>query len=169
MPLMLFSTIISCESQSNVAPEKTTTLLQSNEFTFMAKHANPSGYEVLNVLNSLPNLNANTILNLDQGYVIEIKKDEIRVDLPYFGRMYTPNFDRDKDSFRFTSKNFTINQTSGRKGSFIYTILPKDQPNITRLILEVFKNGKSYLSISANDRQSISYDGYLTENKLEKK
>ncbi|WP_246008031.1 DUF4251 domain-containing protein [Kaistella jeonii] len=159
----------SCDSQNNIAPEKVTSLLQSTEFTFMAEKANPTSYDVVNVLNSLPNSSASNILNLDYGYTVEIKKDEIKVDLPYFGTMYTPNFDSEKNSFRFTSKDFKINKTAGKKGSTVYTILTKDQQNINNIILEVYKNGKAYLSIRANDRQSISYDGYIMANKKVKK
>ena len=159
----------SCDTQSNVSSEKVTSLLQSTEFTFLAEHANPTSYEVVNVLNSLPNSSSSNILNLEYGYTVEIKKDEIKVDLPYFGTMYTPNFDSEKNSFRFTSKDFKINKTAGKKGSLIYSIQPKDQQNINNIILEVYKNGKAYLSIRANDRQSISYDGYIMANKTVKK
>lgn len=159
----------SCDTQSNVNTEKVTSLLQSTEFTFLAEHANPTSYDVVNVLNSLPNSSSSNILNLEYGYTVEIKKDEIKVDLPYFGTMYTPNFDSEKNSFRFTSKDFKINKTAGKKGSTIYSIQPKDQQNINNIILEVYKNGKAYLSIRANDRQSISYDGYIMANKTVKK
>jgi hypothetical protein len=135
----------------------------------MAEHANPTGNDVVNIINSLPNSSASNILNLDYGYSLVLKKEKITIDLPYFGRMYTPNYDSSKNAFNFTSKDFTIKETFGKKGSSIYTIMMKDQQNINRLVLEVYKNGKAYLSITANDRQFISYDGYIMENKMEKK
>ena len=167
--LLVIILVNSCNSQTNIPSEKISSLLQSTEFTFMAEHANPTGYEVVNVMNSLPNSSASNILNLDYGYTLVLKKEKISVDLPYFGRMYTPNYDSTKNSFNFTSEDFAIKETLGKKGSSVFTMMMKDQQNINRLVLEVYKNGKAYLSISANDRQSISYDGYIMENKMEKK
>lgn len=156
----------SCTTQTNIAPAKVTSLLQGSEFTFMAQRANPTNYDVINVMNSLPTSSASQMLNLDYGYIMEIKKNQVKLVLPYFGRMFNPGYDTTKNSFRVTSKDFSIDEKSGKRGSFVYTILPKDQQNIRKIILEVYKNGKSYLSIDANDRQPISYDGYITENSM---
>ena len=35
--------------------------------------------------------------------------------------------------------------------------------------LEVYKNGNAYVSIDSNDRQPISYNGYLMKNEISKK
>ena len=83
--------------------------------------------------------------------------------------MFSPSFDNEKNSYRFTSKDFNITETMGKKGSMIYTIAPKDLQNVRAIILEVFKNGKAYLNIDGNDRQPISYDGYIMENLAVKK
>ena len=163
----IFSAVLflnSCETQSNIAPEKVSNLLQTKEFTFMAEKANPTNYDVVKVLNSLPNSSASQILNLDSGYTLEIKKDEVIVQLPYFGRMYNPTYSTGKDSYRFTSKDFTISEVVGKKGSTIFTIIPKDQQNVRRMDLQVYMNGKAYLSVDSDDRQSISYDGYIMQN-----
>lgn len=159
----------SCETQSNIAPEQVNNLIQNKEFTFMAEKANPTNYDVVKVLNSLPNSSASQILNLDSGYTLEIKKDEVIAQLPYFGKMYNPTYSTGKDSYRFTSKDFSMTEVSGKKGSTIFTILPKDQQNIRRMDLEVYQNGKAYLSIDSNDRQQISYDGYIMQNIPDKK
>lgn len=158
----------SCSTQTKVPSEKVNMLLQNQEFTFMAERAIPTNIDVINVMNSLPNSSSARILNLDYGYTLVIKKDEIVATLPYYGRMFTPSFDINKNSYRFTSKDFTINKTAGKKGSSIYTISLSDQPNIRKMILEVYGNGKSYLSMNSNDRQPISYDGYIMENEVKK-
>lgn len=158
----------SCSTQNNIPSEKVNVLLQNQEFTFVAERAVPTNMDVINVMNSLPNSSSARILNLDYGYTLVIKKEEIVATLPYYGRMFTPSFDMNKNSYRFTSKDFTINKTAGKKGSSIYTISLSDQPNIRKMILEVYGNGKSYLSINSNDRQPISYDGYIMENEVKK-
>ena len=109
------------------------------------------------------------MLDLDYGYTIVLKKSELRVELPYFGRMYNPSYDTANNSYRFTSKDFTVSQQTGKKQSSVYTIITKDQPNIRRIIMEVFRSGKTYVSIDSNDRAPISYDGYLMENEAAKK
>lgn len=159
----------SCTSQSSVTPAHVSELLDKGEFTFMAERANPTSSDVVNIMNSLPTSTSSQILNLDYGYTMELKKNELTLTLPYFGRMYTPNYDNTKNSYRLTSKDFTIAHSSGKKGSTLYTILPKDQQNIRRIMLDVYKNGKAYLSIDANDRQGISYDGYIMEDVVAKK
>lgn len=159
----------SCTSTANLPSAKVTELLRNGEFTFMAEQAQPSNYDVVNVMNSLPRSSASRMLDLDYGYTIVLKKSELRVELPYFGRMYNPSYDTSNNSYRFTSKDFTVSQQTGKKQSSVYTIITKDQPNIRRIIMEVFSSGKTYVSIDSNDRASISYDGYLMENEAAKK
>ena len=159
----------SCTSTANLPSAKVTELLRNGEFTFMAEQAQPSNSDVVNVMNSLPRSSASRMLDLDYGYTIVLKKSELRVELPYFGRMYNPSYDTSNNSYRFTSKDFTVSQQTGKKGSSVYTILTKDQPNIRRIMMEVFSSGKTYVSIDSNDRAPISYDGYLMENETVKK
>ena len=153
-----------CSSKNTVANANITNLLKENEFTFMAQRANPTNYDVVNVINSLPNSASSQILNLDYGYSLKITENEIVAELPYFGRMFNSNYDNTNNSYRFTSKDFTLTQKPGKKGSTIYFINTKDQQNVRRMILEVFPNGKAYLNIDSTDRQPISYDGYIQEN-----
>lgn len=161
--------LASCTSQSTVPSAKVEALLQAGEFTFMAERANPMGNDVVNILNSLPNTSSSQMLNLDYGYTLQIKKDEVKAELPYFGRMYTANMDPSKNSYRFTSKDFTFTENEGKNGSLMYNIVTKDLSNNAQLSLQVFKSGKAYLSVSSNDRQPISYDGYIKENLVVKK
>ena len=144
-------------------------LLKKWEFYFLGQQAQPSNSDVVNVMNSLPRSSASRMLDLDYGYTIVLKKSELRVELPYFGRMYSPSYDTANNSYRFTSKDFTVSQQTGKKQSSVYTIITKDQPNIRRIIMEVFSSGKTYVSIDSNDRAPISYDGYLMENEAAKK
>ncbi|MCQ4035685.1 DUF4251 domain-containing protein [Kaistella montana] len=161
---ILIFVLNACSSTNSVSNANITKLLKDGEFTFMAQRANPTSSDVVNVLNSFPNSSSSQVLNLDYGYSLKITKDELVAELPYFGRMFSSNYDNTKNSYRFTSKDFNISESSGKKGSTIYTINAKDQQNIRRMILEVFANGKAYLSIDSSDRQPISYDGYIKEN-----
>lgn len=162
--LLAFIFLSACSSQNAPMSAEVQSLLQKNEFTFTAERANPNNLDVINVLNSLPNGGASRILNLDPGYTIEITKDKIDVNLPYFGRMYNASMDPKKNSYRFTTKDFTIKKDEGKKGSTIYTIVANDHQNIRNINIEAFGNGRAYVSIDSNDRQPISYDGYITAN-----
>ena len=166
--MFLLTLLFSCTSQTYVEPKTLEGLINSNQFTFMAKRANPTNFDVINVMNSLPNNNSARMLDLDYGYDVVIKEKELEVTLPYFGRMYNPSYDSSKNSFRFTSKDFTITKNQNKKGNWIYNIIPKDAENVRNIYMEVFKNGNAYISIDANDRQPISYDGYIMKNEVKK-
>ena len=72
--LILFN---SCTTQNVIPSPKVTSLMESGEFTFLAERANPTNYDVVKVMNSLPGSGSSQILNLDYGYILQIKKDEV--------------------------------------------------------------------------------------------
>ena len=161
--------ISSCASQSNLDPKLLEEITSNNQFTFMAERANPTNNDVINVMNSLPNGASSRMLNLDYGYTVVLKEKEIEVTLPYFGRMYNPSYNTSKNSYRFTTKDFDLNKIQNKKGNWVYTIKPKDVQNGSEIYIEIYKNGKAYVSIDSNDRQPISYDGYVMKNEILKK
>ena len=166
--LFLLLLVQSCSTQNGMDPKSVEEILSTDQFTFMATRANPTNNDVMNVINSLPNSSPSRMLNLDYGYDVVIKEKEITVTLPYFGRLYNPSYDSSKNSYRFTSKDFSINKKQNKKGNWVYTISPKDQNNIKVIYLEIFKNGAAFVSIDSSDRQAISYDGYIMKNETNK-
>lgn len=167
--LIFFSIVIQCTAQKSQPSAQTTDLISSGEFTFNAERAHPINYDVLNVLNSMPNAPASRILQLNgQGYLIEIKKEKVEVALPYFGRVFNPSLGRQDNSLRFTTKDFAINKAPGKKGKTIFTIKPRDTKDVSDINIEVFPNGKAFVSVKSNDRQPITFDGYISKNAEEK-
>lgn len=166
--IFLLTFLFSCTSQTYVDEKSLDQFINSNEFTFMAKRANPTNFDVINVMNSMPNNNSARMLNLDYGYSVVLKDKELTVNLPYFGRLFNPSYDTSKNSYNFTSKDFTISKVQNKKGNWVYTISPKDQNNIKVIYLEIFKNGAAFVSIDSSDRQAISYDGYIMKNETNK-
>jgi len=153
-----------CSSQNNVDSQIVNSLVSSEEFTFHAERANPMNYDVINVLNGIPNNPSTRILQLDAGsYVIELKKDKMEVVLPYFGRAFTSSYGKD-NSYRFTSKDYTVTKSQSKKGNWVFKIKPNDVNNVSDINIEVYKNGKAFTSIRSNDRQPITYDGYISKN-----
>ncbi|UKB79917.1 DUF4251 domain-containing protein [Chryseobacterium sp. MEBOG07] len=161
----------SCASQGSLDPKIVNTLVDSQEFTFHAERANPTNYDVINVMNSMPNATATRLLNLNGDYTIDVTKNTLDVVLPYFGRVFNPSYGNAGDnSYRFTSKDFTVNKTQNKKGTWTLKFKPKDVRTIDEVNIEIFKNGKAFVSMRSNDRQPITYDGYVskTEVKQEK-
>lgn len=161
--LMFFE---NCSSQSNMDPQAVTALVNSHDFSFHAQRANPVNYDVINIANSLPNAPGTRIFDLTGGnYSIDIKPNNLEVALPYFGRVFNPTYgNTTQSSYRFTSKDFIVNKSQNKKGSWIVRIKTNDVRTVDEIIIEISKSGRALTSIRSNDRQPISYDGYITKN-----
>jgi hypothetical protein len=158
-----------CSSQNTTDTQTVATLVNSEEFTFHAQRANPMNYDVINVLNSIPNNPSTRILQLDgDGYIIELKKGKMEVVLPYFGRAFNTTYGSTDNSYRFTSKDYTVTKSQSKKGNWVFKIKPNDAKNVSDINIEVYKNGKAFTSIRSNDRQPITYDGYISKNEVTK-
>ncbi len=159
-----------CSSQSNTNPQAVTALVNSQDFSFQAQRASPTNYDVINVMTSMPNAPGTRILDLTGGnYSIDLKPNNLEVVLPYFGRVFNPTYgNTSQSSYRFTSKDFTVNKTQNKKGVWIIRIKTNDVKTVDEIIIEVTKSGKAFTSIRSNDRQPISYDGYITKNEEQK-
>jgi hypothetical protein len=157
-------------SQTKVDPQTLTELINSDDYSFRAERATPTNYDVINVMNSMPNSTAMRILDLSgSNYSIDLKKDKLEVTLPYFGRVFNPTYgNTTQNSYRFTSKDFTVTKSQGKKGKWIVKIKVHDQSTVDEINIEIFKNAKAFVSIRSNDRQPISYDGFISKNIEEK-
>jgi len=154
----------SCSSQASLDSKTVDALVDSQEFTFYAQRANPMNYDVINVMGSIQNAPAARMLQLDGSYTIELRKKDLEVVLPYFGRRFTASYNTADNGYRFTSKDFTFNKSQNKKGNWTVKIKPNDVTNVDEIIIEVFKNGKAFVSMRSNDRQPITYDGYVSKN-----
>lgn len=159
--------LTSCSSQTYLSPEVLTQVTDRSEFSFHATKVMSNNMDVQNVLNSMPGGGASRIMNLDIGYGFDLKPNEMTSALPYFGRLYNGSSygNNDRSGFTFTSTNISIVKSQGNKGKRVYKITANDQYNKPTYVLEIYKNGSAFLSINSNDRQPISYDGYITESK----
>lgn len=168
--LIFLYVLSSCSTQNSIANQKTASLLESGEFTFLAENANPFyTKEIYATLLSNQNMYGSKISNLDDGYTVEIKKNEIKVFLPYFGKWISKKAGQEPHFIQLSSKDFNIENDNEKKGTSVYEIILNDQTDIKKMYLNVFENGKSNLSIASGDRQPISYDGYVMKNAMQKK
>ena len=107
----------SCSSQTGTGDaQAVTALVNSGDFSFHAQRATPTNYDVINVMNSLPNTTSTRILDLSGGnYSIDVGKGKLDVALPYFGRVFNPSYGNTSQSgYRFTTKDFNVSQSAGR-------------------------------------------------------
>lgn len=162
---LLLSFLMACTSRTALSADTVDKLINSEEFTFMAERAQPMGGDINNVLASMRNTQ---ILDLTYGDGIVFKENLAQVHLPYFGRVYNPSLDPSKSGFIFESKDFNLDKIKNEEGKWIIRFSPKDQNHIRFMQLEIFKNGRAYLSVDATDRQAINYTGYIIENSSSK-
>lgn len=155
--LVSLFTQISCEAQSHTTTEVTkNTQNIPNEFEFQAERANPS-IDGTKVLNQLPGASVQQIVNInrDRGFILT--KDSLKINLPYYGRVYNAT-QNTATGFQSISTKFSVERTDQKKKT-IFTIRPSDIREINRIVIEAFPNGRAYVSIACNDRRPISYDG----------
>ncbi len=155
-----------CSSQNQNAQNSGNIQLDTKNFVFHAQRANPMSYDAVNMVNSLPGGAPNRILDLNSdNYTFSVKDNVLESVLPYIGTRYNATFgNTDQNSYRFTSKSFTISESKGKRSKTIWKIQVKDVSYISDVYLEMYPDGKAYLSIKGNDRQPISYDGYMSIN-----
>lgn len=114
-------------------------------YNFMAQSVTPLG-------GRLRQLNNN-----DQ---LRVTKDQIISDLPYFGRAYSAPIGS-PGGIQFTSKDFDYRITEKKKGGWNVSIKFKDAQDVRQMQLSIFSNGTASLQVMSNNRQSISFNGYI--------
>lgn len=83
--------------------------------------------------------------------------------LPYMGRIYIPPVDPAEGPLRFTSTDFVYAEQLQKKGGWSISIKPKDVRTVREFMLNVSEDGYATLQVSSNDRQSVTFYGYITE------
>jgi hypothetical protein len=103
--------------------------------------------------------------NLTSFYDVRVSPDTIVSYLPYFGRAYSAPIDPSKNALDFTSTNFDYKVSNRKKGGWDINIVSRDQPDNQRLSFAIFEDGSGTLQVTSNNRQPISYNGYVSERK----
>ena len=105
---------------------------------------------------------------LTSEYTVNIVKDTIQCDLPYFGRAYSAPMSTSDNGIKFTSTNFNYTIDSTKKGKYKVTIKPKDAQDVQVMNFTIFSNGTASLNVSCTNRQAISFNGYIEARKQKK-
>ncbi len=105
-------------------------------------------------------------INLTTDYDVRVSGDTVVSDLPYFGRAFVAPIDPSEGGIHFTSTNFNYNIKERKKGGWDIAILPKDTKDVRQLFLSVTESGYGTLQVISNNRQQISYNGYIKEGRV---
>ncbi|MBS1751484.1 MAG: DUF4251 domain-containing protein [Bacteroidetes bacterium] len=95
-------------------------------------------------------------------YDLTVSDNKVVSFLPYMGRIYMPMIDPVNDGpLRFTSKDFTYNANADSKKGWTISIKPNDVRSVREFTLNVQDNGRATLQVMGNDRQPITFYGYI--------
>lgn len=155
---------------ANAQTDKATTkrIVDDKNFVFVATSAMPLNVtDISNVLNRMPgNMNTGGNISLTgSSYDLRITADSVVSYLPYYGRSFSAPIGRDESGFRFTSKKFSYTSKATKKGGWSININSQDVRDNVRMNLSVTQNGYATLNVVSNNKQSISYNGYISEPK----
>ena len=130
--------------------DKTTvsSMVSSGKFIFKAQSANP--------------MTGNNV-QLTADYDLKVSPDSLVAFLPYFGRAYTIN-STTEGGIKFTSTDFVYKSKQKRKKGWEVSIQPRDTRDVRQMSLSISPNGYATLQVISNNRQSISFYGFLSKS-----
>lgn len=100
-------------------------------------------------------------LTLDY-YSLEVSKDTLIANLPYYGRAFVAPADPSQAGVNFTSTKFTYNAKPGKKGGWDIAISATDASDVQKMFLTISEDGYATLQLTFVNREAISYNGYIT-------
>lgn len=124
-------------------------LIQSGNYVFVAQNVMPLGGRTI---------------NLTSIYDLQVLRDTVISNLPYFGRAFVAPMNPSEGGIRFTSTDFDY-KVKDRKGGWDIAITPKDAKDVRQMLLSITESGYGNLQVISNNRQQISYNGYVMERK----
>jgi hypothetical protein len=98
---------------------------------------------------------------LTSDYDLQVSKETIVGNLPYFGRAYSATPGSSGGGIQFTAKDFHYTATEKKKGGWNIVIKCKDAGDTQQLQLAIFTNGTASLQVTGNNRQPVSFNGYI--------
>ena len=151
--LLITGTMLSVALQAQDKQDKkavVSNMVESQRYVFKAQTALPT---------------SGRTRQLNSDFDLQITKDTIASYLPYFGRAYTAPVNPTEGPLTFTSTKFDYKVTNRKKGGWDIVITPQDQQDPRQMMLSIFENGSASLNVTSNNRQPISFNGYITAKK----
>lgn len=101
-----------------------------------------------------------TMRQLTTDYSLLVRADSVIASLPYFGQSYSAQF-KSEGGIDFVSANFDYTADEKKRGRWEILIRPKDIRGV-KLYLTVYANGTARLQVTSPNRESMSYNGYVS-------
>lgn len=149
--LLSMATTITAQEKTELNVQE---LLETKNFIFKAESVNPA---------------RGRLRQLTSEYDVVVKPDTVVSFLPYFGRAYTAPINPSEAGLKFTATSFDYSLNKGKKQRWEVAIKPNDAQDVQALYFTIFNNGKATLRVNSNNRESITFNGYIIEGKAGKK
>jgi hypothetical protein len=149
--LLLVTSGLQAQKKDDLKKDEITKLVADKRFVFKAQSMMPSL--------TAPNR------QLTSDYDVKISPDTIICYLPYFGRAYQAPMDPSKGGIQFTSTKFEYQETKRKKGGWDIVIKPQDDKETRQINLTVSEAGYASVQVLSNNRQPISFNGYIVQRK----
>ncbi len=125
-------------------------MVNAKEFVFVARMANPTGMRAVN-LASNPNY-------------LKFSPDLIESEMPFYGKAYSSVGYGGDAGMKFKGKPEVFTVEKG-KNDYDITVVVKGETDKYKIYLSVGFDGSTMISISSNNRSSISYNGEISSPK----
>jgi len=149
--MMLFFNNLHAQNKTSDKQAAVRKMIAERNFVFKAQTVQPTAPTVSRQLTS--------------DYDVKVSQDTIVTYLPYFGRTFTAPLDPTKGGIQFTSTKFEYTTSEKKKGGWEITIKPQDTQDARLMTISVSENGYASLQVLSNNRQPISFNGYIDEKK----
>jgi len=126
------------------------TSIESKQFIFHAQTAIPT---------------SGATRQLTTEYDLRIFPDSLVSNLPFYGRAYSVPYGSTEGGFHFTSTKFEYTATPGKKRGWDISIKPKDVSDFREFDISLSDDGYGTLQAFSNNRQPMSFTGYITQAK----
>jgi hypothetical protein len=128
--------------------DRVRSIIESKHYTFVAQSALPS---------------KGSFRNLTSDYDLKVLGDSLSVYLPYFGEAFAP-IDPTENPLQFSTSGNKYTVSQSKKGSWNITIIPSGIHDARQFNLTITSSGYGSLTVNFNNRQPISYNGFLSAN-----
>ncbi len=147
---ILFVFLLPLKGYAQADPSLLPSMVEAKQYVLVAQTMYPQGGGMRNV---------------SSGYDFRVTPDTVICRLPYMGRAYQASINPSDAGYEFTSTQFSYEVKDGKKGGWEIAIKPTDVKYSPKIFVTITSTGKVSIRMSSNDRQSISYNGYVKDPK----
>jgi hypothetical protein len=126
------------------------TLIESGNYQFTVRTANPSGGRTIQI---------------SSEYTLVAREGAYEAQLPYFGRAYSASYGGDGGiEFKGEPENLELTRNE-KKGTILVSFQIKNDRDQYNITLDIGSSGYGTLAVASQRRQNISYYGQVSELK----